>query len=209
MAAMANRPPHRTAAVADAVRMAAPAARTLLDLGGGPGVHSRAFIARGFDVTLFDRPEVIDLVSGAYGLEDEEGLRLVGGDFQVGLPDGEFDGVFLSNISHIYGPETNRQLISRSASALAAGGCLAIVDFVRGVSGFAPLFAITMLLTTDEGGTWSMLQYSDWLEDAGLERVRCRTVQPDVQLVTAVRPEARERDASVAAYSHHGRERQS
>ena len=57
---------------------------------------------------------------------------------------------------------------------------MAIVDFVRGVSEFAPLFALTMLLSTDDGSTWSLPEYSSWLLGAGLERVRCTTIRPDV-----------------------------
>jgi len=188
MAAMANRVPARTAAVADAVREATPGATTLLDVGGGPGVLSRALAERGFQVTLFDRPEVIDLVAEGYGLSRADGIRLAAGDFLEQLPAGAFDVVLLSNVSHIYGPDRNRDLLARAARALAAGGSLAIVDFVRGVSQFAPLFALTMLLSTEEGGTWTVEQYRSWLREAGLERFRCRTISADVQLLTAVRP---------------------
>jgi len=188
MAAMANRAPARTAAVADAVRRAAPAAVSLLDVGGGPGVLARALVERGFQVTLLDRTEVIELVAERYGLSRARGIQLVAGDVFEGFPAGTFDVVLLSNLSHIYGPERNRDLLARASEALAPGGSLAIVDFVRGVSEFAPLFALTMLLSTDEGGTWTLEQYGSWLRGAGLERIRCRTILPDVQLLTAVRP---------------------
>lgn len=188
MAAMANRAPSWTAAVADAVREAAPGAVTLLDVGGGPGVLARALAERAFEVTLFDRPEVIELVAERYGLSQATGIHLVGGDIFEQVPDGAFDVVLLSNLSHIYGPERNRDLLTRASRALAPGGWLAIVDFVRGVSEFAPLFALTMLLSTDEGGTWTLEQYGSWLHAAGLVRFRCRTVLPEVQLLTAVRP---------------------
>jgi hypothetical protein len=65
---------------------------------------------------------------------------------------------------------------------------VAVVDFVRGISEFAPLFALTMLLSTDGGGTWSLPEYTGWLHDAGLERVRCVTIGPDFQMITAVKP---------------------
>jgi SAM-dependent methyltransferase len=188
IAAMANRSPDRTAAVADAVRQAVPGARMLLDVGGGPGVLSRALVERGFEVTLFDRPEVIEFVAERYGLAGAGGIRLTAGDFLQDIPGGGYDVVFLSNVTHIFGPGRNRELLARAGGALAPGGTLAIVDFVRGVSEFAPLFALTMLLSTEEGGTWTLDQYGSWLREAGLEQVSCRTVLPDVQLVTAVRP---------------------
>jgi SAM-dependent methyltransferase len=191
MAAMANRAPDDVAAVADAVREAAPGAATLLDVGGGPGVYARALADRGFEVTLLDRPEVIRFVSDAYGLRSDGRIHLVSADFLKELPDQEYDAVLLANVSHIYGPSTNRGLIRRVAENLTPGGCVAIVDFVRGMSEFATLFALTMLLSTDDGGTWSLPEYSNWLLGAGLERVRYETVLPDVQMITAVRPVAR------------------
>ena len=191
MAAMANRAPSRTAAVADAVRRAAPTAASLLDVGGGPGVLARALAERGFQVTLLDRTEVIELVAERYGLAQAGGIQLAAGDVFEQVPAGSFDVVLLSNLSHIYGPERNRDLLARVSEALAPGGSLAIVDFVRGVSEFAPLFALTMLLSTDEGGTWTLEQYGSWLRGAGLEHIRCRTILPEVQLITAVRPAGR------------------
>ena len=191
IAAMANRSPDNVSAVADAVRDAAPGGRTLLDVGGGPGVYARALVDRGFEVTLLDRPEVIELVSEAYGLVSAGGIHLVPADFLCALPEQTYDVVLLANVTHIYGPATNREVLCRVAERLSPGGCVAIIDFVRGVSEFAPLFALSMLLSTDDGGTWSLSEYTEWLHAAGLERVRCVTVGPDVQLITAVNPSDR------------------
>jgi 2-polyprenyl-3-methyl-5-hydroxy-6-metoxy-1,4-benzoquinol methylase len=188
MAAMANRSPGNVAAVADAVRGAAPGAKTLLDVGGGPGVYSTALADRGFEVSLLDRPEVIEFVAEIYGLGADERIHLVPADFLHALPEESYDVILLANVTHIYGPETNRELLRQAAGRLNPGGCVAIVDFVRGVSAFAPLFALTMLLSTDDGGTWSLPEYTGWLRDAGLERVRCATIGPDSQMITAVNP---------------------
>lgn len=187
MAAMANRSPGRVEAVVRTILELAPGARTLLDVGGGPGSYARAFAERGLRVTLFDRPEVIEHVAGTYGLAGEDGIELAGGDFRDTLPDGPFDVVLLANVTHIYGPSTNAELLRRAAARLAPGGRLAVLDFVRGVSEFAPLFALTMLLSTEAGGTWTLRDYAAWMEEAGLSGVRCVPVPPDVQLVTAVR----------------------
>ncbi|MDT8436518.1 MAG: methyltransferase [Gemmatimonadota bacterium] len=190
MAAMANRDPATVAGAADAIRAAAPGARTLLDVGGGPGAYARALVARGFEVTLLDRPEVVEYVGGAYGLADVAGLSLAAGDFLEELPRGPFDVILLANVTHIYGPATNEALVARAAARLAPGGLLAVLDFVRDVSGFAALFAITMLLNTEAGGTYGLDEYAAWMEAAGLERVRVQSLDPDRQLVLARRPEA-------------------
>jgi SAM-dependent methyltransferase len=187
-AAMASKSPDLVASVVDACLERAPSTGTVLDLGGGPGAFTRAFLRRGWKGVLMDRPEVIEHVSGRYGLGRLEGLELVGGDFQETLPDGEFEVVLLANITHIYPPAENAELLRRVAGVVAPGGVLAILDFVRGVVPFASLFGVTMLMNTERGGTYGLREYEAWLEEAGLEEVRCRTVEEERQVVTAVRP---------------------
>ncbi len=188
-AAMANKNPRLVDAVVDAVTGRASGPGRVLDVGGGPGTFTRAFVDRGWEAVLQDRPEVVDHVADAYGLADLEGLELAGGDFLETLPEGPFDVVFLANITHLWDPGTNRQLLARCAERLAPGGVLAVMDFVRGVEAFGALFAVTMLLNTERGNTYSLQRYEEWLEEAGLREVRCRTVPEDRQVVTALRPQ--------------------
>lgn len=173
----------------------------ILDLGGGPGTFSRELLRRGARVVLLDRPEVIDHVSDRYGLASLERLELRAGDFLEELPEGPFDGVLVANITHIYDPETNASLLARIRDRLRPGGAVAILDFVRGISDFAGLFAITMLLNTERGDTYARADYEDWLEAAGLARVRVVSVDPERQVVSAVRPspEAREEGSRTGA----------
>ena len=172
--------------VADLCLQRWPQARTVLDVGGGPGVHAQAFAKRGLAVTLFDLPEVVDL-GRAHGL-DRQGVSLVAGDFNQWLPPGPFDLALLISICHIYGAEKNTALFRRVAASLAPGGGVAIVDFVRGVSPVAPLFGVNMLVGTEEGGTWTEQEYRDWLSAAGYVDVRMANVgRPERQLITAVR----------------------
>lgn len=187
-AAMASKSDELVRSVVDACLERAPSTGTVLDLGGGPGTFTREFLRRGWDGLLMDRPEVVDHVADRYGLAGLEGLELVGADFQETLPDGEFEVVLLANITHIYPAAENAELLRRVAGVVAPGGVLAILDFVRGVVPFASLFAVTMLMNTERGGTYGLREYEAWLEDAGLREVRCRTVEEERQVVTAVRP---------------------
>lgn len=187
MAAMATKPAEQVARTVDLCLARRPGARTVLDVGGGPGLHSRAFAERGLRATLFDRPETIEHVGEAYGLREAEGVDLVAGDFLETLPDGPFDLVLLSNITHIYGPETNRSLLRRLAEHQPPGGVVAVLDFVRGVSPFAPLFAIVMLVNTEAGNTYALDDYRAWLEAVGYGDVRLDAVDQERELVTAVR----------------------
>ncbi|HEV2132262.1 MAG TPA: methyltransferase domain-containing protein [Longimicrobiaceae bacterium] len=187
MAAMDNKPVAQVEAVVEACLARAPHARDVLDLGGGPGTFARAFARRGLHATLFDRPEVIEHVAERYDLRSLPELNLQSGDFLETPPAGEFDIILQANITHIYDPATNTRLITSLVPRLRPGGVLAILDFVRGFSEFAPLFAITMLLNTEQGGTYSLEEYARWLEEAGLDEVRCTSIDADRQLVTAVR----------------------
>lgn len=187
MAAMADKDPVLVEAVVSRSAERAPGARQALDVGGGPGTFARALAERGFRVTLLDRPEVVELVGSSYGLDDHPSISLVGGDFLRELPEGPFDLVLLANITHIYDPPTNADLVRRCAARLAPGGALAILDFVRGLSEFAALFAITMLLHTEAGDTYGPGEYRAWLEAAGLEAVRFLPVSAEAHLITAVR----------------------
>lgn len=192
MAAMNNKPPGLVQAVCDAVCTSAPSARSLLDLGGGPGTFARAFAGRGLAVTLLDRPEVVEHVRRSYGLEFHPGIELIQGDFLSEIPSRQWDVILLANITHIYDEATNARLIERAAARLAAGGTLAILDFVRGRADFAALFAVTMLLNTESGGTYDLPCYRTWLAGAGLRYLGCLRVSPEADLVLGRRQVAEE-----------------
>ncbi|MDX1568744.1 MAG: methyltransferase, partial [Longimicrobiales bacterium] len=123
-----------------------------------------------------------------YGLEDDPAIGLEGGDFNEDpLPPGPFDIVLLSNILHIYGPSKNRSLLRKVADVTTEGGVCAIGEFVRGASPRAARFALTMLLKTEEGNTYSEEEYAEWLRAAGFRDVRLERLDEDRQLLTAVR----------------------
>lgn len=142
-------------------------AANLLDLGGGPGTYSKEFADKGIEVTLLDIAPVIDIVEP--DLKKFRNIKLVKGDFHQELPDGSFDIVLMANITHIYNPEKNIELFSRAKKILSETGVLAVVDFVRGISPSAELFAVNMLINTAGGGTWTQDQYRRWLREAGLK----------------------------------------
>lgn len=187
MAAMAGKNPDLVEALVGECLRRRPEAGTMLDLGGGPGTFARAFADRGLRATLFDRPKVIDHVAERYGLAKRPDITLRAGDFLEDPPAGAFDIVLLANITHIYDGPTNARLLEEVGAAVAPGGLLAILDFVRGRGAFASLFAVTMLVNTERGDTHGLPEYRSWLEGAGLRDVRCRDLPEERQLVTATR----------------------
>jgi hypothetical protein len=88
-------------------------AKRLLDIGGGPGTFTRAFLnaVPGMKATLFDQPDVIEIARErlqAAGLLDR--VTLVGGDFEVDELPGGHDLALVSAIIHQNSQEQNADL---------------------------------------------------------------------------------------------------
>jgi 2-polyprenyl-3-methyl-5-hydroxy-6-metoxy-1,4-benzoquinol methylase len=188
MAGMAAAPDERVQRLVDGVLARRPDAGTALDLGGGPGHMSRAFVERGLQVTLLDRPEVVEFVDEEYGLAQVEALTTVGGDFlEDALPAGPFDVILLSNILHMLSPEQCRLLIGKAAKVAAPGAVLAVADFIRDRSPRAVRFAMVMLLRTQGGNTYTVDEHRGWCEEAGFSRPQVTDLDPDRQLLTLLK----------------------
>jgi hypothetical protein len=69
-----------------------------------PGTYAEAFTEGGAQVSVFDLPEVIQLMKERLAAAD---ISAVGGDFNESLPEGPFDAAYLGSVSHTYGPEEN------------------------------------------------------------------------------------------------------
>lgn len=157
---------------------------TVLDIGGGPLNYARPFAAAGAAVTVQDLPEICALMEPT--LSPEENISFVPGDFTKEITRGSFELAFLGNICHIYGPRENMLLFTRVYDSLRNGGKIAILDFVRGVSKMAELFAVNMLANTESGGTWTVDQYTEWLSAAGFSEVKIHSIG-DRQVITATK----------------------
>src|SRR5918999_979478 len=86
-------------AVADLLLSRLPKNAHILDVGGGPGTYAEVFVEGGARVTVFDLPEVVELMKERLTVA---GISAVGGDFNEGLPEGRFDAAYLGSVSHIY-----------------------------------------------------------------------------------------------------------
>jgi SAM-dependent methyltransferase len=188
MAGMAAAPRSRVERLVDGVLERHPGPRTLLDLGGGPGHISRAFVDRGLEVTMLDLPETVEFVREAYALDRVDGLRTVAGDFlEDPLPPGPFDAVLLSNILHMLSPDECGRLIRKVADVTAPGGVVGVADFVRGRSPRAVRFAVVMLLRTEGGDTYTLDDHRQWFRAAGFGEMQVTDLDPDRQLLTVLR----------------------
>ncbi|NWF72715.1 MAG: methyltransferase [Nitrospirae bacterium] len=155
-------------------------ARTLLDLGGGPGTYAMAFLARNptLRATVCDRPAAVDVAKEIAATHQAAArLSYLPLDIMVDAIPGTYDVIWYSNVLHIYGPKDNQALFRRVLAALNPGGRLLIQDaFLHDRDGVFPeeasLFAVSMLLFTEKGNTYSAAETKTWLTAAGFERIK-------------------------------------
>ena len=152
-----------------------PAFHHMLDIGGGPGTWTIAFLEAVPDATatLFDLPEVIPIGQrhvAAAGLADR--VTFVGGDFDAdkALPAGA-DLAWVSAIVHMNFRQENRALFAKVHAALRERGRILIRDVVMDDSRTVPpdgaMFAVNMLVNTPGGGTYTFGELSEDLLAAG------------------------------------------
>ncbi len=151
----------------------------LLDIGGASGTWTIAFLRAvpKAKVTLFDLPTVIPLARrriAKAGLSEQ--VTFVAGDYyRDELPVGA-DFAWLSAIAHQNSREQNRALFAKIYSSLQDSGVLVIRDVVMDSSRTSPvagaMFAVTMLVATEAGGTYTFDEFRDDLTSAGFTKVK-------------------------------------
>jgi precorrin-6B methylase 2 len=150
----------------------------ILDIGGGPGTWTIAFLRAADEAkaTLFDLHAVIPIARQQFAearLTDR--VNLVEGDYNTdALPEGA-DLAWLGAICHQNSRKQNRDLFIRTHTALSEGGVIVIRDVIMDPSHTSPtsgaLFAITMLVATEAGGTYTFDEYREDLCEAGFSEV--------------------------------------
>jgi len=170
-------------------------ARNLLDVGGGSGTYTLAFLAQvpEMKATLFDLPRVIEMAQARI---QEAGMTnrvtLVPGDFYTdSLPPGS-DLALLSAIIHQNSPEQNLMLYQEIYKALDKGGRIIIRDHVMSEDRTKPIegamFAVNMLVGTPGGGTYTFDEIQNGLTAAGFVRINLIRTKGMFSLVEGFKP---------------------
>ncbi len=173
---------HRTLEMASAIAAQVPLARsqTLLDLGGGPGTYAMAFLSKNpkLRATVCDRAAALDVAKEIAGTHKaRRRLSYLPLDFSNEPIPGAYDVIWYSNVLHIYSPEENQAIFRRALVALTPGGRFIIQDaFLHDRQGLYPveasLFAVSMLLFTEGGNTYSASETAKWLKGAGFVAIK-------------------------------------
>ncbi|MCX6633079.1 MAG: methyltransferase [Candidatus Solibacter sp.] len=170
-------------------------ARRMLDVGGGSGAYSIAFVQANAAL----RADILDLAAvepiarrhiEAAGVADRITIRT--GDLRSGPLGEAYDLVFVSAICHMLSPEENLDLLRRCREALAPGGRVVIQDFIlepdKTAPRFAALFALNMLVGTRGGSSYSEPEYAGWLGEAGFQEIRHTRLPGTTGLMIGSRP---------------------
>ncbi len=169
----------------------------VLDLAAGSGVWGIGLAQSSpqVSVTALDWPGVIGVtqtVVSRYGLLDQ--FQFVAGDLQSADFGSGYDIATLGHILHSEGPRRSRVLLEKTFHALAPGGTVVIAEFLvdeeRASSTIGLIFAVNMLVNTDEGDTFSFSEISQWLRDAGFENPRTLDAPGPSPLILANKPAA-------------------
>ncbi len=103
----------------------------------------------------------------------------------------KYDAAILGHICHSEGAAHTQAMFAKLARAMKPGGTLAIAEFLPNDDRRGPpiplFFALTMLVNTNEGGTYTLAEYTSWLTKAGFRDVRTFAAPAPSPLVLATR----------------------
>lgn len=154
----------------------------VLDLAAGSGVWGIALAQtnKQVQVTAVDWPQVIPVTRNTvarFGLSER--FSFIEGDLlQAAFGEG-YDVATLGHILHSEGEERSRALLAKTFEAIRPGGTIAIAEFLVNDDRRGPvnalLFAVNMLVNTQQGSTYSFEEIGGWLREAGF--VNARTLE--------------------------------
>jgi SAM-dependent methyltransferase len=202
---------HRTLEIAPgiAAQLDLGRAKTLLDLGGGPGTYALAFLDKNplLRATVCDREAALEVAKDiADRHKARHRLSYLPLDFTKRSIPGTYDVIWYSNVLHIYSPEENQVIFRRALAALRPGGRFIIQDaFLHDREGLYPaeasVFAVSMLLFTEGGNTYTASETGKWLKAAGFIGVKTLPIKKGTEdwedgILEAVVPGPRPRTTS-------------
>jgi len=147
--------------------------QTLLDVGGGGGVFSAAFLNAypHLQGTLFDLPQVLPITKQQMeqeGLTDR--IKLIAGNFNQDEIVGTYDIVFLSDILHYQTPEENGALFQKLYRNVNLNGRIIVKDMFLGGEerpGWNAIFSMHLMVYTEKGRCFKKQDVEGWLVAAG------------------------------------------
>ena len=149
--------------------------KKLLDIGGGSGAYSLAFLEKNpeLEATILDLPETIEVTEKLLkNIPNKERIKTRGQDYKEELPQG-YDAILLSNIIHSNSSKDNQRLVEKCHRTLNDKGVIIIHDYILDDNKTGPeeaaTFALHMLLYNKDARTYSWKEITEWLKKAGFK----------------------------------------
>lgn len=175
-------------------------AQRLLDVGGSHAGYSALYCQRNpcLHATILDLPSGLQagrVTAKRAHLEDRMSFvhaDIVRDDFVQVVPD-SFDVALYFHVAHLLQPEINQAVLAKVARVLKPGGMLLFLDQITDQSHGSQLSSLmvqlmTLTMHTTGGTCYPFAVVKDWLEQAGLQRVRKhRLLLPGATLISAIK----------------------
>lgn len=167
----------------------------VLDLATGSGVWGIALAQSSpeVQVSVVDWPGVFEItkqITARHGVADR--FHYIPGDIGTVAFGTGYNVATLGHILHSEGEARSRKLLAKVYEALAPGGTIAIAEFLVNPDRKGPvsglIFAVNMLVNTDNGATWSFEEISQWLREAGFTNPRLLESPGPSPLILATKP---------------------
>ena len=167
----------------------------VLDLAAGSGIWGIALAQKSEHVrpTAVDWPGMIPTtrrITKKFGVHER--FNFVEGDLSAANFGTGYDVATLGHILHSEGEQRSRRLLKKTFRALKSGGTIAIAEWLVNNQRTAPapslMFAVQMLVNTEEGDTFSFNEIKSWLQDAGFKNVRKLNAPGPSPLILATKP---------------------
>lgn len=148
----------------------------LLDLGGGPGMYLKILAQKypEMRLVLFEQKESVKAArENLREIKNSDRINFISGDLFADKYGKDYDVVLISNVLHIYGPKQVEKILSKCHKCLKNNGQILVKDFWYGeeFSGpeFSAVFALHMLLSTENGTIYSEGEMIQMMKKAGFE----------------------------------------
>ncbi len=169
----------------------------VLDIAAGSGVWGIAMAQRypQAQITVVDWEGVIPVtkkVVARHGLAAR--FDYIPGDILEVDYGAGYDVALLGHILHSEGEARSRTLLRKVWQALSPGGIVAIQEWLVNEDRTGPpnglIFAVNMLVNTEQGTTWSFGQINSWLNEAGFGNAYTLDSPGPSPLILAKKPHA-------------------
>lgn len=171
--------------------------KSLLDVGGGPGIFSIIFCKRNpqLKATVLDLPQTLKVTRGIVAnYKAEASVTLREGNYLEDTFGESYDVVLLSSMISQEGPDTIREILRKSFEAMIPGGKLLVQEQFLNKEKTGPLLPVLVglnqLIHTPAGRAYSAQEVADIAHEVGFRDLSYRAL-PDPSpftLITGIKP---------------------